>query len=128
HVSTELAVTTGNCGVTENGLSSSCVMKVDRRLRIAWRAWLAERGTMQMLERPSEAEIAERFRKYFKWRFQEALEVLDSGECSALAEVLTEMYALVIGEDELEGWRPPALEETLSRIGKPLSSHDGGKL
>ena len=29
---------------------------------------------MQALERPSEAEIAERFRRYFKWRFSGPLQ------------------------------------------------------
>jgi hypothetical protein len=96
-------------------------MRVDRKFRIAWRAWLADKGVMQRLERPSEAVIAERFRKYFRWRFEEALEVLSS-DSSALAEVLNEMFALLIGEDELEGWRPPALAETLSRIMEPLTS------
>jgi hypothetical protein len=75
---------------------------------------------MQALERPSEAVIAERARGYFRWRFQEALEVLGS-DSSALAEVLNEMFALLIGEDEVEGWRHPALAETLSRTMEPLT-------
>jgi hypothetical protein len=33
---------------------------------------------MQRLERPSEAVIAERARGYFRWRLEEALEVLGS--------------------------------------------------
>jgi hypothetical protein len=74
---------------------------------------------MQMLERPSEAEIAERFRGYFHWRFVEAVEVLGS-DSSALTEVLIEMEALLVGEEEIENWRPPALAETLTRIADPL--------
>jgi hypothetical protein len=73
---------------------------------------------MQMLERPSEALIAERASRYFRWRFQEALEVLGS-DSSALAEVLNEMFALVIGEEEVEGWQPVALEDARARIGDP---------
>jgi hypothetical protein len=70
-------------------------------MRIAWRAWLAERGTMQRLERPSEAQVAERARGYFRWRLEEALEVLGS-DSTALAEVLNEIFALVIGEEVIE--------------------------
>jgi hypothetical protein len=91
----------------------------NRRIKIAWKAYLAELGVMQALERPSEAVIVQRFRGYFRWRFQEAVEVLGS-DSSALAEVLNEMCALVIGQDQLEGWRPPALAETLLRITEPL--------
>ena len=87
-------------------------------MRIAWRAWLAERGVIHRLERPSEAVIAERFRRYFRWRLEEALEVLGS-DSSALAEVLNEMFALVIGEEEVEGWQPVALEDARARIGDP---------
>jgi hypothetical protein len=86
---------------------------------------LAERGVIHRLERPSEAVIAERFRRYFRWRLEEALEVLGS-DSSALAEVLNEMFALLIGEDGVEGWRPPALEEVLSRIREPLTSYTHG--
>jgi hypothetical protein len=63
---------------------------------------------MQTLERRSEAVIAERFRRYFRWRFQEALEVLGSNG-TLLVEVLSELIALAIGEEEVEGWQPPAL-------------------
>jgi hypothetical protein len=30
------------------------------------------------------------------------------------------MEALIIGEEEIEGWRPPALAETLSQITEAL--------
>jgi hypothetical protein len=63
--------------------------------------------------------IAERARRYFRWRFKEALEVLPT-DGQPLAEVLNEMFAPLIGEDEVEGWRPPALAETLSRITEAL--------
>jgi hypothetical protein len=97
-------------------------MLKDRRLRIAW---LADKGVMQMLERPSEAEIADRAKKYFRWRLEVAVAAL-SGDSSALAEVLNEVFVLVIGEDEIIGWRPPALEEMLLRLEEPLTSctHD----
>ena len=89
-------------------------------MRIAWRAWLADKGTMQLLDRPSAAEIAERARKYFRWRLKEAVQVLGS-DSSALAEVLNEVFALVIGEDEIIGWRPPSVEEMRIRITEPLT-------
>jgi hypothetical protein len=94
-------------------------MLQDRRIKIAWRTYLAELGVVQALERPCEAEIAERFRRYFRWRFQEAVRQLP-GDSSLLTDVLNEMFALLIGEDEVEGWRPPALAETLSRITEPI--------
>jgi hypothetical protein len=55
---------------------------------------------MQRLERPSEAEIAERFRRYFRLRFKEALEFLPD-DSSALSEVLIELFLIVTGEDEI---------------------------
>ena len=45
-----------------------------------------------------------------------------SGDSSKLAEVLIEILELIVGESEIEGWRPPALEEVLSRITEPLAS------
>jgi hypothetical protein len=90
-------------------------------MRIAWKAYLAQLGTMQRLERPSEAEIAGRARRYFRWRFKEALEVLPA-DSAKLAEVLSELCALLVGVEEVEGWQPPALEQTLSRISEPLTS------
>ena len=90
-------------------------------MQIAWRAWLAERGTMQRLERPSSSEIAERARRYFRWRFMEALVVLPD-DSFALAEVLSEMLALVMGEEEIVGWQPVELEGARSRITRPLGN------
>ena len=75
---------------------------------------------MQRLERPSEAVIAERARGYFRWRFLEALEALPD-DSSALSEVLIDLFLIVTGEDEIEGWRPPAVEESLLRLGEPLT-------
>jgi hypothetical protein len=91
----------------------------ERRLRIAWKAYLVDKGVMQMLERPSEAEIAERARKYFRWRLEEALEVLPT-DSAKLAEVLNELFALLVGEDEIVDWQPPTLAEAGARIGGPL--------
>jgi len=65
--------------------------------------------------------MAERAREYFRWRLEEAVAALPA-DSSALSEALSEMLALVIGEDEIEGWRPPALAETLSKITEPLAS------
>jgi hypothetical protein len=96
-------------------------MLKDRKLRIAWRAYLAELEVMQRLERPSEAVIAERFRGYFRWRLEEALDSLwfDS---ELLAEVLEEIFLIATDDDEIINWRPPALEDMISRIGEPLGS------
>ena len=102
-------------------------MLKDRKMQIACRAWLAERGTMQRLERPSEAEIADRARKYFRWRLEEAVEALP-GDSSALGEVLNELEALLLGEDEIQGWRPVALGDARRRIREPLMAPwDGDK-
>ena len=94
-------------------------MMRDRKLRIAWRAYLCELGVMQALERPSQAEIAERFRGYFRRRFKEAVAALP-GDSSALAEALSAMLALVMGEEEIVGWQPMELERARSRITHPF--------
>jgi len=39
-------------------------MLTDRKLRIAWQAYLAELAAKQMAEHPSGALVAERLRKY----------------------------------------------------------------
>jgi hypothetical protein len=70
-------------------------MLTDRKLRIAWKAYLCELGVMQALERPSQAVIAERFRGYFRWRFLEAVATLPR-DSLALAEVLSEMLAVAV--------------------------------
>jgi hypothetical protein len=46
-------------------------MLTDRKLRIAWKAYLAELVAMQMAEHPSEAVIAERLRVYLSNRLTE---------------------------------------------------------
>ena len=48
------------------------------------------------------------------------VEVLPT-DSAKLAEVLNEMFALLVGEEEIKGWRPPALEEVLSRLTEPLT-------
>ena len=58
-------------------------------------------------------------REYFRWRLEEALEVLPT-DSAKLAEVLNEMFALLVGEEEIKGWRAPALEDVHSRIGESL--------
>jgi hypothetical protein len=41
-----------------------------------------------------------------------------AGNSSKLAEALIEILELIIGESEIEGGRPPALEDAHSRIGE----------
>jgi hypothetical protein len=95
-------------------------MLKDRKLRIAWRAYLAEKTVMQRLDHPSQAEIAERFKGYFKWRFSDAAKALQKEGSELLAEVLIELHWILIGEDEIVGWRPPALAEARARINETL--------
>jgi hypothetical protein len=64
---------------------------------------------MQMAKHPSEAFVAERLRGYFRLRFLESVAPLP-GDSSALAEALSEMPALVMGEQEIVGWQPVELE------------------
>jgi hypothetical protein len=90
-------------------------MLTKRQARIGWRAYLCEQIAMRRTEHPSEAEIEKRMQGYFRWRFEEAIEALPV-DSSALAEVLSEMLAVVIGEEEIEGWQPPALAEVRARI------------
>ena len=61
----------------------------------------------------SPEELPEMVREYFRWRFKEALEVLGS-DSSALAEVLNELFALLIGEEEIESWQPVRVWDGLS--------------
>ena len=44
----------------------------NRRISLAWNAYLAELAAMQMTEHPSEAVIALPFQEYFRNRFIEA--------------------------------------------------------
>jgi hypothetical protein len=59
---------------------------------------------MQMLERPSEAEVAERLREYLSNRLTEATRVV-SKDSSRLAEVLIEVLAAATGDAVIVGWR-----------------------
>jgi hypothetical protein len=43
-------------------------MLTDQKLRIAWKAYLAESVAMQMAEHPSEAVVGERWREYLSNR------------------------------------------------------------
>ena len=71
-------------------------MRTERRFRIAWKPYLAELGVTL------------------------ALEVLPT-DSQELAGALNELFAILIVEDEVEGWRPPALAEPLSRFTEPLT-------
>jgi hypothetical protein len=84
-------------------------MLTDQKLRIAWKAYLAELAAMQMAEHPSEARVAERLREYLSNRVTEATRVLSEDSCR-LAEVLIEILEVATGEAEIVGWRCPALQ------------------
>ena len=71
------------------------------------------------------AVVAERQRAYFRWRLEEALEWLGF-DSRPLAEVLEEILLIATGEEEIINWRPPALEEVLSRLTEPLASYTHG--
>ena len=63
---------------------------------------MADKGVMQRLERPSAAEIADRARKYFRWRFREAVEALP-GDSSALGTVdTTNSYGIAVPQETME--------------------------
>jgi hypothetical protein len=72
------------------------------KLRIAWRAYLADKAVMQMLERPSEAEVAERLRQYLADRLAEAIKALGA-DSFLLAVVLVEILEIATGEAEIVG-------------------------
>ena len=69
----------------------------------------------------SAEELALLVREYFRRRLEESSAVL-SNDSSRLAEALIEILELIAGESEIVGWRPPALEQTLSRLTEPLTS------
>jgi hypothetical protein len=58
--------------VVKSGRRKGVRMLRNRRFRIAWKAYLAEKMAMRLAEHPSEAVVAERFRGYFRLRFMEA--------------------------------------------------------
>ena len=60
-------------------------MLTDRKLRIAWKAYLAELAAMQMAEHPSEAVVAERLQQYLADRLAGAIKALGA-DSSILAE------------------------------------------
>ena len=65
----------------------------------------------------SAEELPEIVREYFRNRLGESSAVL-SNDSSKLAEALIEILELIVGESEIAGWRPPALEDAHSRIGE----------
>jgi hypothetical protein len=67
-----------------------------QKLRIAWRAYLAEQLVMQMAEHPSGEVVAEPLRQYLCNRLTEATRVL-SEDSSRLAEVLIEILEIATG-------------------------------
>jgi hypothetical protein len=44
-----------------------------------------------------------------------------SNDSSRLAEALIEILELIVGESEIVGWRPVALDEARGRITEPLT-------
>jgi hypothetical protein len=102
-------------------------MLSERRLAIGAKAFLIE--LLQLwgfAQQPPhgipEATVRERQQQYFRYRLSEAIARLPEGS-ELLAEVLEEILSIATGEDEIVGWRPPALAETLSRITEPLTSY-----
>jgi hypothetical protein len=65
----------------------------------------------------SAEELPEIVREYFRNRLGESSAVL-SNDSSKLAEALIEILELIVGESEIAGGRPPALEDAHSRIGE----------
>ena len=68
----------------------------------------------------SAEELPETVGEYFRDRLGEGSAVLAS-DSSKLAEALIEILELIVGESEIAGWRPPALEDAHSRIGESLA-------
>jgi hypothetical protein len=67
----------------------------------------------------SAEELPELVGEYFRDRLGEGSAVL-ANDSSKLAEALIEILELIVGESEMAGWRPPALEDAHSRIGESL--------
>jgi len=63
----------------------------------------------------SAEELREIVREYFRNRVGESSAVL-SNDSSRLAEALLEILELIVGESEIVGWRPVALDEARGRI------------
>jgi hypothetical protein len=101
-------------------------MLSERRFRIFAKALFIEMLQLwgiakQPPHRIPEAIVAQRQREYYRYRLSEAIARLGEDK-GLLAEVLEEILLIATGEDEVVGWRPPAVEETLSRLREPLSS------
>jgi hypothetical protein len=64
--------------------------------------------------------VRERQLEYFRWRLEEAITKL-SVDGELLAGVLEEILLIAIGEDTIVNWQPPSIDETLIRIGEPLT-------
>jgi hypothetical protein len=85
-------------------------MLTEQKLKIAWKAYLAELAAIQRAEHPSEAwlrsvcdsisAIGSPKRPEFSLR-----------DSSRLAEVLIEMLEIATGQAEIVGWRPVTLGE-----------------
>jgi hypothetical protein len=88
----------------------------DRKLEIAWEAWLTERGVMQALEPAS--ETAQRVRGYFGRQLRAGVKALES---DTLAEALIELETLVIEEARIGRWQLPRRQDMLLRITEPLA-------
>jgi hypothetical protein len=100
-------------------------MLTERRLAIATRALTVEilelwGAAVQPPHRVPPEIIAKRQQDYFQGRLNEAVIELSEGSLELLAEVLEEISAIAIGEEEIVNWRPLSLEEARSRIGEPI--------
>jgi hypothetical protein len=101
-------------------------MLTERREAIATKAlWVEILELWGLARQPAHripAEVVrERQQAYFRWRLEEAITKL-SADGELLAEVLEEILLIATGQEKIVNWRPPALEEMLLRIGKPLAS------
>jgi hypothetical protein len=101
-------------------------MLTERRFQIFAKALFIEMMELwvraeQPAHRIPAAIVAGRLQEYCRWRLSEALEWLwvDS---EPLGEVLEEILMMATGQEKIINWTPPALEEMLLRIGKPLAS------
>jgi hypothetical protein len=77
-----------------------CSRECYAAVRLEFSRFIRSMGSVRVVR--SAEELPDMVREYFRNRLEEALKVLP-GDSSALAEVLNELFALLAGEDEVEG-------------------------
>ena len=92
-------------------------MLTERKIRIAFEAWVADRWARELAESPS--ETAAHVRGHYRRRLRAGLAAKGS---SYLAEALIELEGLVLEEAQICRWQLPRLRETILRLTEPLSS------